>query len=114
MLSSRKTRWLAQLVERLAVEREVGSIPGAGPVFRVLTEQLRIESTPFALQKALPLRSLDDQLKWRPRIQKKLLKLRPKINTRELKQRRFWTTHVSRKWTFCTAWFWTNSWANGF
>ena len=27
-----------------------------------------------------------------------------------LNQRRFWTTHVNRKWTFCTLepWFWTN------
>ena len=33
---------------------------------------------------------------------------------REFKQRRFWATHVNRKWTFCTlrAWFGTNSWAN--
>ena len=33
---------------------------------------------------------------------------------REFKQRRFWATHVKRKWTFCTlrAWFGTNSWAN--
>ena len=33
---------------------------------------------------------------------------------RELKQRRFWATHVNRKWTFCTLepWFWTNFWAD--
>ena len=35
---------------------------------------------------------------------------------RELKQRRFWATHVNRKWTFCTLepWFWTNFWADRF
>ena len=28
----------------------------------------------------------------------------------ELKQQRFWVTHVNQKWTFCTfePWFWTN------
>ena len=33
---------------------------------------------------------------------------------RELKQRRFWATHVNRKWNFCTLelWFWAYSWAN--
>ena len=36
--------------------------------------------------------------------------------TRELKQRRFWATHVNRKWTFCTLepWFWTNFWTDRF
>ena len=30
--------------------------------------------------------------------------------TREFKQRRFWATHINRKWTFCTLelWFGTN------
>ena len=30
------------------------------------------------------------------------------------KQRRFWATHINRKWTFCTLqpWFGTNSWEN--
>ena len=51
---------LAQSVERLTAEREVtGSIPGAGPILRVL-KQLRNEGTPFALQVARPSRGSDD------------------------------------------------------
>ena len=51
---------LAQSVERLTAEREVaGSIPGAGPILRVL-KQLRNEGTPFALQAAGPSRGSDD------------------------------------------------------
>ena len=36
------------------------------------------------------------------------------IVNRELKQWRFWATHVNRKWTFCTLepWFWTHFWAD--
>ena len=43
---------LAQSVERLTVEQEVaGSIPGVGPILRVL-KCLGNEGTPFALQTA--------------------------------------------------------------
>ena len=46
---------LAQSVERLTAEREVvGSIPGVGPILRVL-KLLRNEGTPFALQQPGPL-----------------------------------------------------------
>ena len=33
---------------------------------------------------------------------------------KNLKRRRFWATHINRKWTFCTLepWFWTNFEAN--
>ena len=36
------------------------------------------------------------------------------VPIKEFKQRRFWATHVNRKWTFSTLepWFWTNFWAN--
>ena len=51
---------LAQSVERLTAEREVaGSIPGAGPILRVL-KYLRNEGTVFALQTAGPSRDSDD------------------------------------------------------
>ena len=60
---------LAQSVERLTAEREVaGSIPGVGPILRVLNK-LRNEGTTFALQKAKPSRGSDDHVKWRSRIQ---------------------------------------------
>ena len=59
---------LAQSVERLTAEREVaGSIPGAGPLLRVL-KWLRNEGTSFALQAARPSRGLDDHVKWRSRL----------------------------------------------
>ena len=52
---------LAQLVERLTTEREVaGSIPGVGPILRVLNK-VRNEGTTFALQMARPSRGSDDQ-----------------------------------------------------
>ena len=54
---------LAQSVERLTAEREVaGSIPGAGPLLRVL-KWLRNEGTSFALQAARPSRGSDDYVK---------------------------------------------------
>ena len=36
------------------------------------------------------------------------------ICVKEFKQRRFWVTHVNRKWSYCTLgpWFWTSLWAN--
>ena len=53
---------LAQSVERLTAEREVvGSIPGAGPILRVL-KYLRNEGTVFALQTAGPSRDSDDHV----------------------------------------------------
>ena len=59
---------LAQSVERLTAEREVaGSIPGAGPILRVL-KWLRNEGTSFALQGAKPSRGSDDHVKWRSRL----------------------------------------------
>ena len=59
---------LAQSVERLTAEREVeGSIPGAGPLLRVL-KWLRNEGTSFALQAARPSRGSDDHVKWRSRL----------------------------------------------
>ena len=59
---------LAQSVERLTAEREVaGSIPGAGPLLRVL-KLLRNEGTFFALQAARPSRGSDDHVKWRSRL----------------------------------------------
>ena len=58
-----------QSVERLAAEREVaGSIPGAGPLLRVL-KWLRNEGTSFALQAARPSRGSDDHVKWRSHLQ---------------------------------------------
>ena len=60
---------LAQSVERLTAEREVaGSIPGAGPLLRVL-KWLRNEGTSFALQAARPSRGSDDHVKWRSHLQ---------------------------------------------
>ena len=59
---------LAQSVERLTAEREVaGSIPGAGPLLKVL-KWLRNEGTSFALQAARPSRGSDDHVKWRSRL----------------------------------------------
>ena len=59
---------IAQSVERLTAEREVaGSIPGAGPLLRVL-KWLRNEGISFALQAARPSRCSDDQVKWRFRL----------------------------------------------
>ena len=53
---------LAQLVERLTAEQEgAGSIPGTGPVLRVL-KYLRNEGTVFALQMAGPSRGSDDDV----------------------------------------------------
>ena len=58
-----------QSVERLAAEREVaGSIPGAGPLLRVL-KWLRNEGTSFALQAARTSRGSDDHVKWRSHLQ---------------------------------------------
>ena len=58
---------LAQSVERLTAERKVaGSIPGAGPILRVL-KWLRNEGTSFALPPARPSRGSDDDVKWRSR-----------------------------------------------
>ena len=55
---------LAQSVERLTAEREVASsIPGAGPLLRVL-KWLRNEGTFFALQTARPSRGSDDLVKY--------------------------------------------------
>ena len=55
---------LAQSVERLTAEREVaGSIPGTGPILRVL-KKLRIEGTALT---AGPSRGSDDHVKWRSR-----------------------------------------------
>ena len=60
---------LAQSVERMTAEREVaGSIPGAGPLLRVL-KQLKNEGNLFALQAAEPSRGSDDHVKWRSRLQ---------------------------------------------
>ena len=44
----------------------------------------------------------------------KLLSVWDTFNWRELKQRRFWGTHVNRKWTFCILRLcsWTNFWVN--
>ena len=59
---------LAQSVERLTAEWKVGgSIPGAGPLLRVL-KWLRNEGTSFALQAARPSRRSDDHGKWRSRL----------------------------------------------
>ena len=59
---------LAQSVGRLTAEREVaGSIPGAGPLLKVL-KWLRNEGTSFALQAARPSRGSDDHVKWRSRL----------------------------------------------
>ena len=59
---------LAQSVKRLTAERKVaGSIPGAGPILRVL-KWLRNEGTSFALQPARPSRGSDDHVKWRSRL----------------------------------------------
>ena len=59
---------LAQWVERLTAEWKVaGSIPGAGPLLRVL-KWLRNEGTSFALQTARPSRGSDDHVKWRSRL----------------------------------------------
>ena len=53
---------LAQSVERLTAQREVaGSIPGFGPILRVL-KYLRNEGTVFALQTAGPSRGSDDHV----------------------------------------------------
>ena len=53
----------------LTAERDVGgSIPGAGPILRVL-KQPRNEGTPFALQQARPSRGSNDHEKWRSRLQ---------------------------------------------
>ena len=60
---------LAQALERLTVEREVaGSIPGVGPILRVL-KKLRNEATTFVLQMARPSRGSDDHVKWQSRLQ---------------------------------------------
>ena len=60
---------LAQSVERLTAEQEVvGSIPGAGPILRVL-KSLRNEGTAYALQAARPSRDSDDHVKWRSHLQ---------------------------------------------
>ena len=59
---------IAQSVERLTAEREVaGSIPGAGPLLRVL-KWLRNEGTSSAVQAARPSRGSDDHVKWPPRL----------------------------------------------
>ena len=55
---------LAQSIERFTAKREVaGSIPGAGPLLRVL-KWLRNEGTFFALQTARPSRGSDDLVKY--------------------------------------------------
>ena len=60
---------LAQSVERLTAEREVGgSNPGAGPLLMVL-KCLRNEGTSFALQAARPSRGSIDHVKSRSRLQ---------------------------------------------
>ena len=57
---------LVQSVERLTAEREVaGSIPGTGPILRVL-KYLRNEGISFALQMGRPTHGSDDHVKWRP------------------------------------------------
>ena len=59
---------LAQSVERLTAEREVaGSIPGAGPLLRVL-KWLRNEGNSFALQAARPSRGSENHVKWGSRL----------------------------------------------
>ena len=59
---------LAQSVERLTAEWKVaGSIPGAGPLLRVL-KWLQNEGTSFALKTARPSRGSDDHVKWRSRL----------------------------------------------
>ena len=59
---------LAQSAERLTAEREVASsIPGAGPLLRVL-KWLRNEGTNFALQAVRLSRGSDDHVKWRSRL----------------------------------------------
>ena len=61
---------LAQSVERLTAEWEVvGSIPGDGPILRVL-KYLRNEGTTFALQTGRPSRGSDDHIKWWSRKKK--------------------------------------------
>ena len=52
---------LPQSVERLIAERKV-SIPGFGPILRVLRNDLGNEGTPFALQAARPSRGSDDHV----------------------------------------------------
>ena len=60
---------LTQSVERLTAEQEVvGSIPGAGPILRVL-KSLRNEGTAFDLQAARPSRGSDDHVKWQSHLQ---------------------------------------------
>ena len=60
---------LAQSVERLTAEREVaGSIPGTGPILRVL-KLPRNEGTLFALQEARPSLGWAGHVKWWSRIQ---------------------------------------------
>ena len=59
---------LAQSVEHLTAEREVaGSIPGAGPLLKVLKE-LRNEGTLFSQATTRPSRGSDDHVKWRSRL----------------------------------------------
>ena len=54
---------LAQSVEGFTAEREVvGSIPGVGPILRVL-KLLTNEGTSFAMQAAWPSRGSDDHVK---------------------------------------------------
>ena len=61
---------LAQLVERLTAEREVvDSIPGTGPILRVLKFPIN-EGIAFALQMARSTPgSATDLVKWRSRLQ---------------------------------------------
>ena len=60
---------LPQSIERLIAERKVaGSIPGVGPILRVLRNDLGNEGTPFALQAARPSRGSDDHFRWRSRF----------------------------------------------
>ena len=58
---------LPQSEERLIAERKV-SIPGFGPILRVLRNDLGNEGTPFALQAARPSRGSDDHFRWRSRF----------------------------------------------
>ena len=56
------------MVECLTAEREVmGSIPGVGPILRVL-KKLRNDGTPLALQAARPSRGSDDHVKWQSHL----------------------------------------------
>ena len=53
----------------MTAEREVaGSIPGPGPLLRVL-KKLKNEGNLFVLQAAEPSRGSDDHVKWRSRLQ---------------------------------------------